>query len=210
MPTIPADLENYASQAASLTGLDKNVILAQWISENGWATPAGYNFGNIMSNGKPAIYSSPSAGVAAYANLINTGSYYSGVRASVGQDAQTQIQAIASSPWDAGHYGGNGSILANVYNSIMGASIALPSGIQGPPTPVSTSSSSAPAVGLSGQLQSLQGVAQGTGSGWLAGAQSIGLMILLAGLGLIFLFVGLKMLSGGSPATIIKEAAKSE
>lgn len=213
MAIIPNDLNNYASQASALTGLNPLVILSQWISENGWKVPTGYNFGNIMSNGKPVVYANPEAGVSAYANLINTGSYYSGIRATVGKDAATQIGAIAASPWDAGHYGGNGSLLTNVYNTVSGSSIGLPSGVEGPPTPVSSTAAataSAPPVGISSQLQSLQGTAQGTGSGWAAQAQSIGLMVMLAVLGLILLFLGLKLVSGGNTTVIKEEAAANE
>ncbi len=98
--------------------------------------------------------------------------------------------------------------LSNQYKQVAGeAGVAGATGS----LPASTVASSTPVVGVSSQLQSLQGVAQGQGTGWTAGAQSIGLMVLLAGLGLIFLFVGLKLISGGgNTATIIKEAASSE
>ncbi len=131
MSTIPAELSNYAAQASYLTKLDKNVILSQWIAENGWTVPKGYNFGNIMSNGKPVVYASATDGLTAYASLINSGSYYDKVRASVTDTPTAQLKAIASSPWDAGHYGGDGSTLTNVYNSVTGASIAPVIGING-------------------------------------------------------------------------------
>jgi len=65
-----------------------------------------------------------------------------------------------------------------------------------------------PAVGISSQLQSLQGTAQAYGGGVMDKVQGIGLMVLLAGLGLILLFVGLKLIAGsGGASTIIKEEA---
>ena len=67
------------------------------------------------------------------------------------------------------------------------------------------------AVGISSQLQSLQGTAQAHGGGWAAEAQGIGVMVLLAGLGLILLFLGLKLIAGsGGASTIIKEEAVGE
>jgi len=66
------------------------------------------------------------------------------------------------------------------------------------------------AVGISSQLQSLQGTAQAYGGGVMDKVQGIGLMVLLAGLGLILLFVGLKLIAGGGGTTIIKEAAEGE
>jgi len=123
--TIPFELSNYATQASSLTGLNKSVILAQWISENGWKVPTGYNFGNIMKPGTHTLetYSSGSAGVQAYANFLKNNSNYNGVMATAGSTPESQLKAIVASPWDAGHYGGDGSLLTNVYNSVTGASI---------------------------------------------------------------------------------------
>lgn len=150
MPSIPADLAGYAAQAASLTGLDKNVVLSQWISENGWTAPASNNFGNIRYNpgansalwagivGNPqpgdfVTYQSPEAGLKAYAALINTDPNYTGIRASVGLPAKNQLDAIIFSPWDSGHYNG-GKLLTGVYNSVTGANI----------TPVAATPNTAP------------------------------------------------------------------
>jgi len=66
------------------------------------------------------------------------------------------------------------------------------------------------AVGISSQLQSLQGTAQASGGGWAAEAQGIGVMVLLAGLGLILLFLGLKMIGGGSNTPVIITEASGE
>lgn len=68
-------------------------------------------------------------------------------------------------------------------------------------------SSSTSAVGISSQLQTLQAKATAEGGGWANEAGAIGLMTLIAVLGLILLFIGLKLVSGGSTTAIIKEAA---
>ncbi|MEM3486623.1 MAG: hypothetical protein QXI12_13505, partial [Candidatus Methanomethyliaceae archaeon] len=44
------------------------------------------------------------AGIDAFVNLINTSPYYAGIRATRGQPVSVQLQAIAESPFDSGHY----------------------------------------------------------------------------------------------------------
>lgn len=120
---IPSDLAGYAAQAAQLTGLDSSVILSQWISENGWKVPGGYNFGNIMVPGTHTLksYGSGSEGVQAYADFLKNNSNYVGVLETAGKTPEAQLRAIYTSPWDEGHYGGDGSRLVNVYNSVLNA-----------------------------------------------------------------------------------------
>lgn len=150
MTTVPAELDYYAQEASSATGLSKKVIEAQWIAENGWNVPQGYNFTNIRydsnySNsgfykgvvGHPAQgqfvqYDNGDDGVGAY-DLFLDQPNYAGVRmASSGTDSQ-QMEAIARSPWDEGHYtasdpalgkwsGVYGGKLFAVYDSIDGVS----------------------------------------------------------------------------------------
>jgi hypothetical protein len=121
MAQVPSDLYGYASQASSLTGLSTKVILAQWISENGWGVPSSNNFGNIRgASGAFNTYSSPAEGVTAYANFLKDNSNYVPVLATAGKSDAEQLAAIIASPWDEGHYA-NG-LLTNVYNSIEGIS----------------------------------------------------------------------------------------
>ena len=131
MAYVPSDLAGYADQASSLTGLSTKVILAQWIAENGWATPKSYNFGNIMVPGTQTTvkYSSGVEGAIGYADFLKNNSNYAGVLATVGQSDQAQMAAIVASPWDAGHYA-NG-LLTAVYNSIEGISAGTGSGGSG-------------------------------------------------------------------------------
>jgi len=186
MYTIPSDLQTYANQAAGLTGLDPTVILAQWISENGWSTPSGYNFGNIMgSDGKPVVYSTPLAGVQAYADFLKQPNY-TGVMATAGKDPQTQMAAIINSPWDAGHYQ-NGQLLMSVWSDLTGTSV-----VSGGVT--STSSTPASTVGISNQLKALHAAQNGTG---LDTPMAIGVMIIIAVLGLVFVGFGIPMMGGG-------------
>jgi hypothetical protein len=206
MATIPNDLNFYAIQAASQTGLDYKVILSQWIAENGWTTPKNFNFGNIMVPGTHTVetYSNGLAGVDAYVKFLQQ-SNYKGIMATAGGTPTAQMAAIVASPWDAGHYGGDGSSLVNVYNSVAGASLG-PTTAAGHGSGETVASTQPPSIGLSNQLKALQGTAQGSGTGWAAQAQGIGLMVVLAGLGLIFLFVGLKLVSSGGATAIIREA----
>lgn len=209
MSQVPYSLNQYAQQASSQTGLNPLVILSQWIAENGWTVPKNNNFGNIMVPGTHTLetYSTPAAGVQAYVNFLKQNSNYKGILATAGQPAQTQLYAIVSSPWDAGHYGGNGQNLFNVYNQVSNSSIALPSGVSGPSAPTSTDTvtpTTAPAVGVANQLTALQGVTNPTDAGWAAQAQSIGIMLLIAILGMGLLFMGLKMVSGGAAKGVIE------
>lgn len=127
MASIPGDLAGAASQASSLTGLNSNVILAQWIAENGYTVPKNNNFGNIMIPGTNTVQTYPTiaAGVAAYANFLKNNSNYAGIMSSAGGTPTNQLAAIIASPWDEGHYGGDGSNLTNVYNSITGGSVPV-------------------------------------------------------------------------------------
>jgi len=186
LPAIPSALSGYANQAASLTGLDSNVILSQWISENGWTVPAGYNFGNIMNNGSPVVYANASAGVSAYASLINNGSYYSGIRATAGQSPSAQIAAITASPWDAGHYQ-NGSLLTNVYNSVTGSNVSTTAS-----TPVASASTSGGSTGMQTLLANLNQT-QKTG-----GTSALAYSIIFSVLGIGLVLLGVRFLGGTS------------
>lgn len=64
-------------------------------------------------------YSSQEAGIAAAASLVRTSDNYKGIRTSLGQDAISQLRAIASSPWNApGHYR-NGATFGVTIGSVV-------------------------------------------------------------------------------------------
>lgn len=118
----------YAEQLARHTGLDVDATMA-WLlcEEPASRSPAlqGYNWLNLLDqaaweahgrssySGAEVIGFSP-AGFARFANLdaaageaafwITQFSNYVGIRASADHSALAQVDAIAASPWDAGHY----------------------------------------------------------------------------------------------------------
>lgn len=152
MTTINAQVLQLAQQDAQATGLDEDVILAQWMAEEPitgktveWPgnNPAGISPGDsevdALSNGKTSggflSFASPSIGAKAYADMINDDPNYSGIRAAIqkadtlsasqkagGEAAELEMQAIAASPWDNGHYtasgGAQGSKLFENYASL--------------------------------------------------------------------------------------------
>jgi hypothetical protein len=120
---LTTDQETFSQLVAGQTGLNIDVVRA-WVNAevggtdgNGWGS---FNFLN-MSDHKSGFGSVQLAATAA-AQQINTSNYYGGIRQAAGTgDASAELSAIASSPWDAGHYsgsGGPGSNLQNSYNSV--------------------------------------------------------------------------------------------
>jgi hypothetical protein len=100
-------VQDIINQAAQGTGLQP-LTIATWLqAEQGQDTATG-NFAPVATNpwniGPGKNYSSVEAGVQAFINLINSSGYYAGIRATKGQSVATQLQAIAASPFDAGHY----------------------------------------------------------------------------------------------------------
>ncbi len=114
----------YAKYAASQTGWDGNLILAQWACETGWGTssawtqrfnPAGLNITSDAVSGDS--YGSVQGGVKAYIDFINgdTAGYYKAVK-SASTPAAAAV-ALGNSPWAGGHYNngnGPGSTLLNI------------------------------------------------------------------------------------------------
>ncbi|WP_281759500.1 hypothetical protein, partial [Alicyclobacillus hesperidum] len=139
---IDSYVEQLAQMASQICGLDPNVILAQWMCEEGissanWPSnnPAGITPGNSAvdqySTGVNAsgflIFPTPAAGAEAYAMLYKTDPNYANVRAAIQTGSPAaEIQAIVNSPWDAGHYQEYGyNHLLNAYNEITGQNVQL-------------------------------------------------------------------------------------
>ena len=151
MAQVPQALAQDAAYASEETHLSQKVIEAWWIAENGWDVPNGYNFGNIrydpnytnssyyqgMVGTTPAgfvVYDNAQDGINAFSNFLKQPNY-NNIRWTAGASDGAQIQAIAQSPWDSGHYGGDGSSLAAVYNSIDGGGSMAGGNLVGPPIP---------------------------------------------------------------------------
>ncbi len=145
---------NLATLASNATGLSPLVILSQWYAENGsqalHATDWGYfnypnNPGNVSAEvGSTAnklsvnpqqtngilTFATQSLGEQAYVANLTSGAY-ANVLATAGQNYQTELNAIASSPWDGGsptdptgHYGKTASnpsgFLSSDYSLVSG------------------------------------------------------------------------------------------
>ena len=106
----------YAAQVHADLTWQTSVILAQWGLEHGWTVPdaQGYNWGNTeyapgcMKPGRFCYAPTPAEGLREYvytAQLL----YYDGVRAAVPQGADATALALGRSPWDSGHYTGDGN-----------------------------------------------------------------------------------------------------
>lgn len=122
-PTTSSDPRSqFVSLLAQRTKLDPRVV-AGWAAAEGGDAPGGtggYDYLNVRANHGKSYSGVPLAGVSPAgfqrfrnpedaatetAYWLNRMPNYSGVRASVGKGAQAQLDAIKSSPWDAGHYG---------------------------------------------------------------------------------------------------------
>lgn len=140
---ISGYVEQLAQGVSQATGLNKDVVLAQWLAEEGVSSvadwpdnnPAGITHGNSavdrLSTGVNVngfdIFPTPAAGAKAYATLYNTDSSYTAVRAAAKTgNPMAQLRAIWESPWDAGHYGGDGHKLYATYESITGKHVIVP------------------------------------------------------------------------------------
>jgi hypothetical protein len=106
----------YAQQAHATLTWQTSVILAQWGLEHGWQVPdsQGYNWGNTTyapgcpKPGRFCYASTPEEGLREYVYTAQL-HYYDGVRAAVPQGADATAVALGQSPWDEGHYTGDGS-----------------------------------------------------------------------------------------------------
>lgn len=115
---LSPDQARYAAKVASLTGLDPSVVVA-WIgSESGWATTkSSHNYLNI---GPGRQYQSVDQAAAAAAGLLNSSSYYGGIRNAIAISPAAQVDAIEASPWDVGHYGGSQHRLLTLWQALTG------------------------------------------------------------------------------------------
>lgn len=110
-------LQRFSQEVAAGTGLNPNTIGIWVLAENGPVE-------NPLNIGPGRLYSSLDSAALATIRVLHQ-SNMAGILASAPKDTKTQLQAIAASPWDAGHYGGNGQNLASVYNDVKGNPFGL-------------------------------------------------------------------------------------
>jgi hypothetical protein len=125
----------YAETAAQATGLNAQLILAEWGNEVAYGTAWSEknNIGNIgvYSGGPNPSYATIGEGVQAYINEIKS---IPSIMATAGQSLAAQAEAIGNSPYASGHYlatGSNvpGSALIQDANVIASAGVGTASSV---------------------------------------------------------------------------------
>jgi hypothetical protein len=142
--SVSPQIRHLAQWAGSLCHLNVNVILAQWMAEDGigsnnhWLgttnNPAGMRPGNPfvdqLSTGVNAwnflTFATPTVGVKAYATMYITDRKYAGVRAAIASGhVVAELKAIIESPWDPGFHYNNGRTLIACYDEITGKNVKV-------------------------------------------------------------------------------------
>lgn len=133
------ELAVFANGVSQATGIDPRVIIAQAQQEGAYAPggTGGHNYLNLASatvDSLGAKRSGSSAGGFAQFNNVQDAisatvaefkSPAIGLTSEAGKTPATQIADIAATPWDTGHYGGNGGVnLLRTFDSIYGAPAA--------------------------------------------------------------------------------------
>jgi len=114
--TLSADEARYVDLVAAGVPLDRNVVVAWVACESGWGvTKPGHNYLNI---GPGRSYPTTDAAAADAVAVAHQANMKIG-----GTTAQTQLQSIIASPWDAGHYAGG--CLADTYNGLGAGTVQL-------------------------------------------------------------------------------------
>jgi hypothetical protein len=127
--SLSADQAAFAAELTSRSSLDPVVVKAWVLAEGGCMTPDQPR-GNCLFQKAPdgswAQFPDPVAGAdAAWANLAgNPGSYQAILDAIAAGDPLGEVTAIANSPWDEGHYGGDGSRLLGLYLGLAASETA--------------------------------------------------------------------------------------
>jgi len=119
-----ADQGIFLSTVSAHTGIDPTVVLA-WMGQEGAFSgkeSGKFNYLNIMGPNGPVSYPNSGAAATATINLLHQSNM--GMIVHTAQTKPTpaeEINAIASSPWDTGHYGGKGGpTLVATYESYFG------------------------------------------------------------------------------------------
>ena len=135
-----SEYASYAQQAAAATGLNAQLILAQWGNETNYGTQWAEknNIGNVgvYGGGPNPSYGTIQQGVQAYINEINSPAMAS-VKATAGQSIEAQAAALGASGYAGGGYNdgsGPGSSLLQDANVIAsggyGSDVAVTPGTE--------------------------------------------------------------------------------
>lgn len=149
--TITADDQTFATHLSMLSGLDQRVVLAWTVAETSGGTSGvrGYNFlnvGNTDSNpyGGPRWSSPAEAAQGTYTWLLQNPASGRQILASAGQSPQSQLSAIAASPFASSHYrDSSGKIGGNLVADYNGLTLAGRIGELIVPAPVGGAAQSA-------------------------------------------------------------------
>lgn len=142
----------YAQAASKATGINANVILAQWGNETAWGTshawktnfnPAGIGITGSGVAGKN--YGSVAGGVQAYIDFVNNNSRYQMVKNAGINNPQAQAIAFGNSGWAFGKYDNGGGPGSSLIADMQ--SFTAPSGVTPAAGLTATPAAATPTVG---------------------------------------------------------------
>lgn len=138
--TVNSNTKQLALVASKISGLNQNVVLAQWTAEEGQGTTKGPGFwpSNNPAGIRPGdpyvdshfaigtnaagfdIFPDPLIGAEAYGYMYAKDPNYANVRTAIKTgNPQKELAAIANSPW-----GTNPQTLYQAYNEVTGANVS--------------------------------------------------------------------------------------
>ena len=136
--TLSADQSAFVAELTARSSLDPAVVKAWVLAEGGCATPdqpPGNCLFQKAPDGSWAQFADPIAGAdAAWANLTGNPGWYQGILDAIAAgDPLREATAIADSPWDEGHYGGDGFRLLGLYLGLADGETATATATAGQP-----------------------------------------------------------------------------
>jgi hypothetical protein len=211
---LSPDQERFAANVIAGTGLDPTVVRS-WIgAESGWGvTKPSHNYLNV---GPGHAFASVDDAATTVSHLITSSPHYAGIRAAIPIGGGAQVEAITQSPWDAGHYGGDGRNLRRVFTQLVGSAGGATGGA------IAATGTTASVIGdalrntpiIGGLTPGRAPSAAGSVLRGVFGIDQVGDRILVAGLGLVFslaalvlIAMGLARLTGTHPVSTFEKVA---
>ncbi len=145
-------IQELADSVAQATGLKPTTVADQLLAEQGASASGPYSPvpTNPFNLGPNIQYGSVAQGLAAYENLINTSPNYAVLRSDRGASAVTQLEDLAASPFDSGHYTVPGGSLGSKLYQDYGTAATL---VGASPNPGLTAAQFASGVQAAGEVQ---------------------------------------------------------